>query len=86
MSVRRNLTIAVRALRSGRLLRGRRGLAEAEQTTRERFAHGIPAEEIIRAFRVSIGLIQERFVEICFDEGVPTDTALAGAPAAVGGR
>lgn len=78
VSVRRNLTIAVRALRSGRPpVAGE--LAEAEQTTRERFAHGIPVEEIIRAFRVSIGLIQERFVEICFEEGIPTDTALAGS-------
>ncbi len=78
VSVRRNLTIAVRALRANRPPAASE-LAEAEQTTRERFAQGIPVEEIIRAFRVSIGLIQERFVETCFEEGVPADATLSGS-------
>jgi putative transposase len=78
ISVSRNLAIAVRALRSGRPPAAS-DLGEAEQTTRERFGHGIPVEEIIRAFRISIGLIQERFVEICFAQGVPADATLAGS-------
>lgn len=78
ISVSRNLAIAVRALRSGHPPAAS-DLVEAEQTTRERFGHGIPVEEIIRAFRISIGLIQERFVEICFAEGVPADATLAGS-------
>lgn len=78
VSVRRNLTIAVRALRSGRPPVAAE-LVEAEVTTRERFARGIPVEEIIRAFRISIGLIQERFVAICFAEQVPADATLAGS-------
>ena len=78
VSVRRNLAIAVRALRSGRPPAAAE-LAEAELTTRERFERGIPVEEIIRAFRISIGLIQERFVEICFTEEIPADATLAGS-------
>ncbi len=78
VSVRRNLTIAVRALRSGRPPVAAE-LVEAELTTRERFARGIPVEEIIRAFRISIGLIQERFVEICFAQQIPADATLSGS-------
>jgi hypothetical protein len=78
VSVRRNLTIAVRALRTNRPPEPTE-LGEAEETTRERFARGIPVEEIIRAFRISIGLIQERFVATCFAEGVPADATLAGS-------
>jgi putative transposase len=78
VSVRRNLTIAVRALRSGRPPCAAE-LVEAELTTRERFAQGIPVEEIIRAFRISIGLIQERFVAICFAEQIPADATLSGS-------
>lgn len=77
VSVRRNLTIAIRTLRSGRPPVSSE-LVEAEQTTRERFARGIPVEDIIRAFRISIGLIQERFVEICFEDQVPHDATLSG--------
>jgi putative transposase len=78
VSVRRNLAIAVRALRANRPPAAT-DLGEAEQTTRERFAQGIPVEEIIRAFRISIGLIQERFVETCFAEGVSADVTLSGS-------
>ncbi len=78
ISVRRNLAIAVRALRTNRPPAATE-LDEAEQTTRERFARGIPVEEIIRAFRISIGLIQERFVATCFAEGVPADATLSGS-------
>ncbi|HEX5771622.1 MAG TPA: hypothetical protein VFY11_11710, partial [Nocardioidaceae bacterium] len=78
VSVRRNLAIAVRALRAD-APPDPTELDEAEQTTRERFARGIPVEEIIRAFRISIGLIQERFVATCFAEGVPADATLSGS-------
>jgi putative transposase len=78
VSVGRNLTIAVRALRAG-VPPAVSDLDEAEKTTRERFAVGIPVEEILRAFRVSISIIQERFVERCFAEGVPAERTLAGS-------
>ncbi len=78
VSVRRNLTIAVRALRENRPPAVEE-VEEAETTTRERFTRGIPVEEIIRAFRISIGWIQERFVSICFEEGVPADVTLSGS-------
>lgn len=78
VSVRRNLTIAVRALRENRPPAVEE-VEEAETTTRERFTRGIPVEEIIRAFRISIGWIQERFVSICFEEAVPADVTLSGS-------
>ena len=78
VSVRRNLGIAVRALAAGRAPRPE-DLSEAEQTTRERFARGIPVEEIIRAFRISIALIHEHFVEICVGEGIPAAATLSGS-------
>lgn len=78
VSVGRNLAIAVRALRAG--VPPRPGeLDEAEQTTRERFAAGIRVEEILRAFRISISIIQERFVERCFATRVPAEQTLAGS-------
>lgn len=78
VSVRRNLAIAVRALRAG-VPPAVSDLAEAEKTTRERFVVGVPVEEILRAFRVSISIIQERFVETCFANQVPAETTLAGS-------
>lgn len=77
-SVRRNLTIAVRALRAG-VPPAASELDEAEQTTRERFAAGIAVGEILRAFRISISIIQERFVERCFARQVPPERTLAGS-------
>lgn len=78
ISVRRNLGIAVRTLRASKAPAPDE-LVEAEETTRERFARGLPVEEIIRAFRISIGLIQERFVAICVEQGVPAAATLAGS-------
>lgn len=78
VSVRRNLAIAVRALRGG-VPPAVSDLDEAEKTTRERFAAGIPVEEILRAFRISISIIQERFVERCFANEVPAERTLAGS-------
>lgn len=78
ISVRRNLGIAVRTLRAHKAPAPDE-LVEAEETTRERFARGIPVEEIIRAFRISIGLIQEHFVAICVEQRVPAAATLAGS-------
>ncbi len=78
VSVGRNLAIAVRALRAGVPPRVA-DLDEAEQTTHERFGVGIPVEEILRAFRISISIIQERFVERCFANGVAAEQTLAGS-------
>lgn len=78
VSVGRNLAIAVRALRAG-VPPAVSDLVEAAKTTRERFAVGIAVEEILRAFRVSISIIQERFVETCFANQVPAETTLAGS-------
>jgi putative transposase len=78
VSVERNLAIAVRALRAGVPPRVA-DLDEAEETTHERFEAGLPVEEILRAFRISIGIIQERFVERCFANGVAAEQTLAGS-------
>jgi hypothetical protein len=78
ISVRRNLDIAVRALQRGAPPSGD-DLREAEATTRERFAARIPVEEIIRAFRICIGAIHDRFVRVCVAEGLPTAVSLSGS-------
>jgi putative transposase len=77
-SSRRNLGIAVRALRANRAPEATE-LDEAEAATRERFSAGIPVEEIIRAFRISIGQIQERFLAICVEQQVPPGVTLEGS-------
>ncbi len=78
VSARRNLDIAVRALRSNKSPTPME-LSEVAQTTKERISQGLPVEEIIQAFRISIGEIQERFLSICFEEGIPADGTLSGS-------
>lgn len=62
-SIRRNMTIAVESLKNQQAPNPD-GLDMAEVTTAERFAVGIPIEQIILAFRTSISDIHERFVRI----------------------
>jgi putative transposase len=77
-SVERNLGIALAALRAGRAPTPDR-LPEAEQTARERHAVGVPVEEIIRAFRVSISLIYEAFLSSALSVGMPMDDVTRGS-------
>lgn len=77
-SVARNLRISLTALRDGRAP-APGSLTEAAQTARERHVVGVPVEEIIRAFRVSISLIHEHFVDAALSVGVPVGDVITGS-------
>lgn len=76
-AVDRNLVTAMRALRSGAVPAPDR-LHGAAQTARERFEAGIPVEEIVRGFRISIALIHERFVDLAVTEKLPAAATVDG--------
>ncbi len=77
-SVARNLGIALGALREG-AAPSPDSLDAAMQTARERHEVRVPVEELIRAFRVSIALIHETFVDIALSLGVPVADVIAGS-------
>ncbi|MDF2707633.1 MAG: PucR family transcriptional regulator [Nonomuraea muscovyensis] len=76
-SARRNLDTAVRALRSGRELSPEE-LPESG-ITRERARQGVPIEDMLWGYRANIGVIQRRFIEIAFTEGVAPELMLDGS-------
>jgi putative transposase len=77
-SVERNLNIALGALRSG-VAPAPDQLPEAEITGRERARQGVPIEDMMRAYRLNIGNVQRRFLDLAALNGVPAETALDGA-------
>lgn len=77
-AVGRNLRTALTALRDGRVPHPTR-LDGAAQTARERYDSGVPVEEIVRGFRISISLIHERFVDLAVSLGLPVDTIVTGS-------
>lgn len=54
-------------------------LVGAAQTSRERYEAGVPVEEIVRGFRISISLIHERFLDLSTALGVPIEEVLNGS-------
>lgn len=76
-AVNRNLDTAMDALRSG-LVPHPAQLDGAAQTARERFEAGVPVEEIVRGFRISIALIHERFVDLAVTLQLPAEATVAG--------
>ena len=76
-AVRRNLDTAMDALRSGTVPHPAQ-LDGAAQTARERFEAGVPVEEIVRGFRISIALIHERFVDLAVTLGLPAEATVGG--------
>ena len=77
-SVARNLRIALNALRVGTAPTSR-SLVEADTTAQERHEVGVPVEEIILGFRVSISLIHERFIDLGLSLGMPVDALITGS-------
>lgn len=77
-AVDRNLHTALWALRESRVPAADT-LDGAVQTARERYAAGVPVEEIIRGFRISISLIHERFVDLSVSLGVPVEITVMGS-------
>lgn len=77
-SVARNLDIALHALRVGRAPTSDT-LVQADTTAQERYDVGVPVEEIILGFRVSISLIHERFIDLGLSLDLPVDAIIAGS-------
>ncbi|HEY7596990.1 MAG TPA: helix-turn-helix domain-containing protein [Actinophytocola sp.] len=77
-STQRNLDIAVRALRANRAPRPDE-LPEAWITVTERVQQGVPVEDMMRAYRINIGVIEARFVELAQEAEVASNLVLAGS-------
>lgn len=76
-AVRRNLDTAMDALASG-VVPHPAQLDGAAQTARERFEAGVPVEEIVRGFRISIALIHERFVDLAVNQKLNAEATVRG--------
>ena len=77
-AVDRNLRTALTALRQ-RVVPPPESLDGAAQTARERYESGVPVEEIVRGFRVSIALIHERFVDLAVVGRLPVEEIVSGS-------
>ena len=77
-AVSRNLRTALTALRDQRVP-SPGNLDGAALTARERYETGVPVEEIVRGFRISISLIHERFVDLAISLGLPVEAAVSGS-------
>lgn len=78
VSVSRNLRTSQKALRQLRAP-GADDLEEAMETVRERYAVGIPMEELIRAFALCVWRIHQAFLEVCAELGTPNDIVMEGS-------
>lgn len=77
-AIGRNLRTALTAVRQGHAP-DPATLDGAAQTARERFDSGVPVEEIVRGFRISIALIHERFVDVALSVGLPAERLVTGS-------
>lgn len=68
-SVHRNLRLASRTLMA-REVPSAEAIWEAEKATLERLRAGVPIEDIMAGFRVSISSIQDRLIELAEEHGV----------------
>ena len=70
-SIRRNVSLAARTIDTGEVPRGE--LWQAEKATLERLRVGLPVEDMMAGFRISIARIQARTVELARLRAVPDD-------------
>lgn len=77
-AIQRNINTALRALRTG-VEPAPGELPEAEITVRERARQGVPVEDMMRAYRINIGVVQRRFLELAALSDVPAELVLEGA-------
>lgn len=49
------------------------------EQVRRRAAAGLPVEDLIRAYRINLGVVHARYVSICVDHGIHLASALEGA-------
>lgn len=74
-SVAKNTARAIATLVS-RQAPGRGTSAEAAMTTGERLRQGVPIEDIIRGYRISLRVIHDRFVELATARRIPAEQIL----------
>lgn len=77
-AVARNLQTALTALQDERVPRPET-LDGAAQTAFERYHEGVPVEDIVRGFRISISLINERFIDLAVSLGLPAELTVRGS-------
>lgn len=77
-AVARNLQTSLIALRQERVP-ATEALQGASQTALERYAKGVPIEDVVRGFRISISMIHERFVDLGIAMGLPGVEVVAGS-------
>lgn len=77
-AIDRNLSTVIAALLSGSAP-DPSTLDPAALTAIERHSEGVPVEEIVRGFRISIADIHERFVELAFSLNLPPELILQGS-------
>lgn len=77
-SVQVNLNRAIVTLREGVAPVGEQA-GEHRETTRQRIDQGVPVEDIIRAYRISLRAIYKRYIEVATETDFPTRETLRGA-------
>ena len=76
-SCARNVVRVAQTLRGSEALPG--SIEEDEHVSgRERAMAGIPAEDVIGAYRLVMGVLRDAFVETALDQGLPFDVVLRG--------
>lgn len=75
-SVTRNIARAIETLQTQQAPRSKEG-AEAHATTLERARSGVPIEDIIRAYRLSLRAIHDRFLALAKSSGMSAEEILA---------
>lgn len=78
-SVRRNLDAAIRTLQADVAPTTEDMALIAETAVRQRVSQGVPVEDMMRAYRISIGVIHDHFVDRAEQCNVPAKQVLRGA-------
>ncbi|MBC7631308.1 helix-turn-helix domain-containing protein [Aeromicrobium sp.] len=74
-SVGKNIDRAIETLRSRRVPQPDTS-AEAATTTQERAGEGVPIEDVIRGYRLSLRVIHDRFIDLATVAGIPAEQIL----------
>ncbi|GHB67495.1 PucR family transcriptional regulator [Streptomyces viridiviolaceus] len=77
-SLEKNIARAITTLRDGKVPEADTG-DEAAFTTRERAEQGVPIEDIIRAYRISLRVIHDRFIEFANETPSSVEVVLRGS-------
>ncbi|TFI44841.1 hypothetical protein E4P29_03530 [Rhodococcus sp. 1R11] len=75
-AIGRNVTDAVETLQTNQLPSRHRLTELAEKVVRHRIAQGIPVEDMMRTYRVSLAVISDRFIELAMEADIDAQEAL----------